>query len=404
MSGALGVAYLTACSVAPIPGSRDKSSKDGVEKSYAFNNADSDGRPVVYATSTSIDNIDLTRLHPMSANFYGVQPTDVKIMNDSNNYPILLGFTNMQESTEVTDFINIVKRTCQTEGLGTIKSCLDTIIKQSGAVVFEPKVRLTQDSDPNNENLIRDVAFNTLGVKVVDVATPTGSKKALMAACVSCHNSTRTLTNSFGQKAVHINLAGDSAIADTLVTGEFDRYRTIVSNIINNPADALFQTSAKAKAAGLLAAQYEKLRSIHGPQMYATDADLKRYSTQISSNRAVASGWVFAMLAFSTSARQSCEWGSPVPSGYQSGLGDCGTGEITPALTAKRTERVSLQEFLPNGSRYNITQELLLTGAPDTIPAREMRSQLPSSAYGTEIRQAAGAGTSVGCPDDHRGR
>ena len=390
VAGGLALLYLSSCSLAPKATSRDKSGKEAKdEKSFAFSDAPSDGRPVVYADSMPISNIDMTRLHPSSADFYGVSATDVRIVTDPANIEILWGFTNMQESIPVRVLIDAVKRACQTEGLGSIKSCLDTVIKKSSAVVFMPKVPLTQSTDPNDENLIRDVAFNTLGVKVVDVIDLNGAHvESVMGACVGCHSTSVTRTNSSGGKSLHLNFAGDNAIADALYTGEFDRYKTLFSNMINNPGDAFWQTSAKAKAAGLLAAQYEKLRSIHGAQMYATDSDLQRYSREASASRVVSSGWVYAMMAFSTTARQSCEWGNDLGHSTDPALVNCGTGALTSSIVASRTERVTLQEFLPNGSRYNITQSLLLTGAPDSIPSREMRSQLPPAGHeNTSISQ-----------------
>ena len=340
-------------------------------KKFAFNDAAPDGRPTQFADFTSLSNINLAKLDPMTAEFYGVSSeTNVKILNDPADIDILWKFTNIQESIPVSDFINAVKRGCAEEALGTLKNCLDTVIKQSGAIVFEPVVPLTKTNDPNDTNLILDAAYNTMGITVVNVHGRNGTIPSLMVSCVSCHSSSRTFTDSAGVKTLTINMAGDNSTPDVMRTGNAATYLDKAKAILANPNDPIWNSSPKAKAAGLLAAQYNRLRDIHGTQLYATDADLRNYATNISAPRAVNSGWVFAMMAAATAARGKCSY-------WNDGVGGDCAYELEDVNVAKRTERVVLNEFLQGGTRADITSELLASGNPLTIPSREMRSLLP---------------------------
>ena len=195
------------------------------KKVFGFNDAPSDGRPVQRAVYAGTSNVDFTKLHPMTVDFYGLPSnTAIQILNTPADVDTLFKFTNVQESVSEENLITFVKRACTDEGLGTIQNCLNTAIKQSGAIVFLPKVKLTVTTDPNDPNLIRDVVRNSLGMTSVNVDTPTGPKPHYMISCANCHVSAISATNEAGGKMLTMNLAGESNVADPLRTGTAQTY------------------------------------------------------------------------------------------------------------------------------------------------------------------------------------
>ena len=341
------------------------------KEEFGFTTSAADGRPVQFATYdlSVLNNVNKSLLHPKSQEFFGlVTPMDVTIANNANDIDILWKFTNIQESIPVVDVIAWVKRGCAEEFAGaSLKQCLDEIVGRSGAVVFQPIVPRGLPSNLNDTNHILDVVYNTMGITPLKVELAGGgTRDAIALSCVSCHNSSRSMTGQDGSRRLMVDMRGDNAMADpTHSIANISSYITRAKNLIGNPADPIWATSPQSKASGLLAAQANRLREIHGSEFFATDADLISYSDKFDAQRAVNSGWIFAMMSAATAARPQC---GTTQMACDALLAD--------ADVARKTERVFGNAFLPGGTRYNISREIYANGSLDKIPSRPMRSVL----------------------------
>jgi len=364
---------------------RSKSNNDKDDAGLNFVDAPSDGRPTQFAVTdaTKYANIDFTKVHPKTQEFYGLAtPTAVKIRNSPEDFKKLFEYTNVQESIPEAEFLAAVKRACLEEYPGSsLRACIDEGIAKSGALVFQPKVPRANPANLNDEKYALDVAYGTVGVTGVVVTAPNGtSHQALMFTCIGCHDSSFAIDGSDNTRMLHVDGRGDWAGADGLANRSLQPYVDKLRSVVNNPSDAIWAISAKAKSAGMLAAQYERIRSIHGSRYYATDADLAESIKKMDAQKLVNSGWLFAMMAAGTSAKKSC-----AKAGNNS-IGTIGATKVTSCRdtlsdldVAEKTERVTLDTFLPGGSRQNILDEIFVSGNPvNSVPTRAQRSLIPN--------------------------
>lgn len=338
-----------------------------------FTDLQASGRKQIFATFRSIGNVNFTRVHPSTQAFYGISTVnDVVMTQDPAHTEILYKFSNIQEAATKPEILAAAQRVCKEEGFTSLKQCLDEAIKRSGAIVFQPKTKLTTTTNVNDPNLLWDVLDNMLGITPVRIET-NPAQDGYMLACSSCHASGRTLTNASGAKKLTVDLRGDSALADGKKTIDPADYIQRSKAVVNNPSDPIWAVSNRTKAAGLLAAQYLHLQQTQGQNYALSESHITKHLKDASVSRYVNIGWVFAMLSASTTARVSCNGDT-----YGGGIADPRCHDaLDDNLVAKRTERATLEHFMVGGSRYNITQAFLSKGDFALVPDRPMRSLLP---------------------------
>jgi hypothetical protein len=372
---AIGAAMLLAsCSGATdrFASKRTKDQKPAEDPGMNFTNAAADGRPVQYATvnETRRSQVDYTKLHPETRTYFGLSADNIKIVNEAADFKRLVDYTNVQESIPESDFVAAAQRACREEFPSlTIKACMDEVIKRSGAVVFKLTTPLASPTNLNDPNHILEVAYGTLGVIPVITQTAAGPRNDFMTGCVSCHSSIKTSIGHDGQRMMHVDARGQWSGGDP--GREFDTamsYITRGKSVLSNPSDPIWSVSSRARAAGLLADQYERLRGIHGATFYATDQHLIEYSRHGDIDRAVNSGWLIAMMSWGTSARNGCGFLNMEEPNCDISLSD--------AAIARTTERANLSLFLPGGDRYNISNAILANGPYNLLPLRQQRNSL----------------------------
>jgi len=364
---------------------RSKSSDGPSEEALNFTDTTSDGRPVQYAVidPAKYDNIDFTKVHPKTQQFFGLaSATAVKLRNTPTDFRRLFEYTNIQESVPEDLFLLGVKRACQEEFPGSsLRACIDEGIAKSGALVFQQKVPRANPANLNDEKYALDVAYGTLGVTGVTVTAPDGTThKAMMFTCAGCHSSVEAHLGSDNSRMLYVDGRGTSTIGDGMANRAFQPYADKAKAVLNNPADPFWTASAKTKAGGLLASQYELFRTAHGSRYYATDADLAEAAKKLDSQKVVNSGWLLAMMAAGASAKASC---GVLGSGQVGVLGAKRGGLCQDTLSddtvAEKTQWVSPELFLPGGARQNIFDEIFVTGNPiDNVPTRAGRSLVPN--------------------------
>jgi hypothetical protein len=322
----------------------------------------SDGRLVQYASLDAArgDNTNYNRLHPKTAEFYGVASVDaVEYQHALPDVKKLRNFTNFQEAIFEDELIVAVTEGCRQEGFTSIRTCLDEGIVKSGALVMEPVTRLGNPSNPNDPKHILDVANNTFGLIPVKV----GTQNAYMGSCAGCHSSVSTMEKHNGQKVVYIDAKGDNSAADVNVSRDIAPYLNLAKSKIDNQNDPIWNSTPRGRAAGLLAAQYKLLRERHGSAYYATDEHIKEYAKNFSSKRAVDSGWLLAFASFGSAAGVYCDLDYEICQNYG----------LTDPEIALKTSRAKLETFLPGGNRVNITNAIFASGNPLSIPTRPQR-------------------------------
>jgi hypothetical protein len=338
--------------------------KDPVKEAEAanFSPEASDGRLVQYASLDSVrgENTNYSKLHPKTAEFYGVASVDaVEYQHSLSDVKKLRNFTNFQEAIFEDELIVAVTEGCRQEGFTSIRTCLDEGIVKSGALVMQPVTPLGNPTNPNDPKHILDVANNTFGL----IAVKVGNKNAYMGSCAGCHSSVSTMEKQNGQKVVYIDPKGDNTAADVNVSRDISPYLSLVKSKVENHNDPIWNSTPRGRAAGLLAAQYNLLRERHGSAYYATDEHIKEYSKNFSAKRAVDSGWLLAFASFGSAADIYCD------TDYE----NCQNMGLTDADIAIKTSRARLETFLPGGSRVNITDAIFASGNPLNIPTRSQR-------------------------------
>jgi hypothetical protein len=353
----------------PLKAKEDKKKSEGAAEGLNFtDDLAGSGRQVQFANYASTWNINFNQLHPKTAAFYGVSPNAIQHLNDPADRDILFKFTNVQEAIPVSVAYEGFRRLCTEEGYPNLKACLDDAIERSGAVVFQPVSKLTTSADPNDPNLFRDVVFNMMGVTTLQLE-PNG-EAALTLSCVSCHSSFNVRPDRVtGALAMQADWRGDNTGPDGKRTMNGLDVITRAKNIVANPSDPIWNISNRTKAAGLLAAQMERVRGTHGNAHYLSDSHVIKYLNDATVSRSVNIGWLFAMASASSYARTVCDedWSS-------SDQDQNCLRPLDDQTVAQRTDRTVLENFLPNGSRYNITQAFFSKGSLDNIPDRPQRS------------------------------
>ena len=132
-----------------------------------FSSTASDGREFEYAKldATRVANTDYTRMHPKTAEFYGVSSdTAIEFQHSITDVKKLRNFTNFQEAIFEDELILAVKTACDEEGYTSIRSCLNDGVGKSGALVLLPTQPRANPNDPNDVKHILDVADNTFGL------------------------------------------------------------------------------------------------------------------------------------------------------------------------------------------------------------------------------------------------
>jgi len=365
------------------------------ESSLNFTNAATDGRAVNFATYdlSRIGLVNRARVHEESRKFYGLaQDTHVKFLNPPEDVDVLWRFTNIQEAIFESELIAGAQRACAEEFPGlSIKACMDQVVAKSGALVFKLSTPLASDANVNDPNHIIQTAIGTMGVVPVNIETPSGVVRGFAPSCIGCHAGPKAREEApLGHRMLYVDARGQNSYGDFgREAASVTSYITRAKNALANPSDPIWSAHpTRGKAMGLLADQYERLRGIHGAAHYATDADLIEYAKHVNADRAVNSGWIYALMSSATTARNA------VCSDFLT----CQLPTVTDQWVADVTSRASLQLFLPGGERYNISNEFLHLGNPLNVPLRMARSSLDLNYDGVMQNGASTMVTNLGNP------
>lgn len=194
---------------------------------FNFTAGASDGRPEVSTTyhqnlTSSQKGINFKQLHPKTAEYYEVNPTDVVLRRSEEDTLLAFAFTNFQDALPLTEVVYAVKESLRlyNKEAGSnlsMEAYVDRWIANTGVTVFTPK-NPVPSTDP--DHYLKNALLAAVGItQLENPHEPDPVVRAqnplIVASCAGCHSSAKTQVNFAEKKSFLIfDAVGDNAHGD----------------------------------------------------------------------------------------------------------------------------------------------------------------------------------------------